>query len=57
MGSDLVPKLEINKDQFDLILKWAEDRDLIKFEKFSQGTVFITWNEPPKRRKKSIDNF
>lgn len=52
-----MPKLRISKDQFDLILKWAEDRDLIKLEKFSQGTVFITWNEPPKRRRKSIDNL
>ena len=56
-GSDLMPKLRINKDQFDLILKWAEYQDLIKLEKFPQGTVFIIWNEPPKRCRKLIDNL
>lgn len=56
-GSDLMPKLRINKDQFDLILKWAEDRDLIKLKKYPQGTVFIIWNEPSERHRKSIDNL
>ena len=50
-------KLRINKEHCDLLLKWAEDRDLIKLEKFSQGSVFITWNEPPTRHRKSIDNL
>ena len=54
---DLMRKLRISKDQFDLILKWAEDRDLIKHEKFPQGSVFITWNEPPKKHEKSINNL
>ena len=50
-------KLRINKEHCDLLLKWAEDRDLIKLEKFSQGSIFITWNEPPERHRKSIDNL
>ena len=50
-------KLRIKKEQFDLILKWAENRDLIKLKKYPQGTVFIIWNEPSKRRRKSIDNL
>lgn len=54
---DLMRKLRINKERYDLILKWAKDRDLIKLKEFPQRSVFIIWNEPPKKRRKSIDNL
>lgn len=55
--SDLMRKLRIKKEQFDLILKWAKDLGLIKLKEFPQGTVFIIWNEPSERHRKSIDNL
>jgi len=50
-------KLRINKEHCDLLLKWAKDQNLIKLKKYPQGTVFIIWNEPPERPRKSIDNL
>lgn len=41
---DLMRKLRINKEQCDLLLKWAKDRDLIKLKEFPQGSVWITYN-------------
>ncbi len=57
MKRDLMRKLRINKEHCDLLLKWAKDQNLIKLKKYPQGTIFIIWNEPPKRRRKSIDNL
>ena len=50
-------KLRINKEHCDLLLKWAKDQNLIKLKKYPQGTVFIIWNEPSERHRKSIDNL
>jgi len=54
---DLMRKLGINKEHCDLILKWAKDRDLIKLNDYPQRSVWITWNEPSKRHRKSINNL